>query len=58
MILVSGFNVYPNEIEEAATSHPKVVEAGAVGVPDPKSGEVPKLVVARDRSLTEAELRA
>lgn len=58
MILVSGFNVYPNEIEEAATSHPKVAEAGAIGVPDPKSGEVPKLVVvARDQSLTEAELR-
>ncbi|GAA1545828.1 long-chain-fatty-acid--CoA ligase FadD [Streptomyces albidochromogenes] len=58
LIIVSGFNVYPNEIEEAAVSHPKVAEAGAVGVPDAKSGEVPKLVVvARDASLTEAELR-
>jgi len=58
MILVSGFNVYPNEIEEVVVRHPKVLEAAAVGVPDEKSGEVPKLfVVKRDETLTEEELR-
>jgi long-chain acyl-CoA synthetase len=59
MILVSGFNVYPAEIEEVATNHPKVLEAAAIGVPDEKSGETPKLfVVKKDQSLTEAELKA
>jgi long-chain acyl-CoA synthetase len=59
MILVSGFNVYPAEIEEVITNHPKVLEAAAIGVPDDKSGEVPKLfVVKKDPSLTEAELKA
>jgi len=58
MILVSGFNVYPAEIEEVITNHPKVLEAAAIGVPDDKSGEVPKLfVVKKDPSLTEAELK-
>ena len=58
MILVSGFNVYPAEIEEVATNHPKVLEAAAIGVPDDKSGETPKLfVVKKDPSLTEAELK-
>jgi long-chain acyl-CoA synthetase len=58
MILVSGFNVYPNEIEEVLSSHPKVLEVGAVGVEDEKSGEVVKVfVVKKDPSLTEAELR-
>jgi long-chain acyl-CoA synthetase len=58
MILVSGFNVYPNEIEEVVASHPKVLEAAAVGVPDAHSGEAVKLfVVKKDESLTEAELR-
>lgn len=53
MILVSGFNVYPNELEEVAASHPGVLEAAAIGVPDEKSGEVPKLyVVRRDPNLT------
>jgi long-chain acyl-CoA synthetase len=53
MILVSGFNVYPNELEEVVASHPGVLEAAAVGVPDEKSGEVPKLfVVRRDPDLT------
>ncbi len=57
MILVSGFNVYPNEIEDVVTRHPKVLEAAAIGVADEKSGEVPKLfVVKKDPSLTEAEL--
>ncbi|MCZ2101271.1 MAG: AMP-binding protein [Chitinophagales bacterium] len=57
MILVSGFNVYPNEIESVAVTHPKVLEAAAVGVPDPKSTEAVKLfVVKKDKSLTKDEL--
>ncbi|MGB7756648.1 MAG: long-chain-fatty-acid--CoA ligase FadD [Salinisphaera sp.] len=57
MILVSGFNVYPNEIEDVIASHPKVMEAACVGVEDEKSGEVVKVfVVKRDDSLTEDEL--
>lgn len=57
MILVSGFNVYPNEIEEVVAGHPKVLEAAAIGIPDAKSGEVVKLfVVKKDNSLSESEL--
>ena len=57
MILVSGFNVYPNEIEDVLVMHPKVLEAAAIAVKDNKSGEVPKVfVVKKDTSLTEAEL--
>jgi long-chain acyl-CoA synthetase len=53
MILVSGFNVYPNEIEGVVVKMPGVLEAAAVGVPDEKSGEVVKLyVVRRDESVT------
>jgi long-chain acyl-CoA synthetase len=52
MILVSGFNVYPNEIEGVVAMHPGVLECAAVGVPDPKSGEAVKLfVVRKDESL-------
>ncbi|MDO4223350.1 MAG: AMP-binding protein [Acinetobacter sp.] len=59
MILVSGFNVYPNEIEEVITKHPKVLEAAAIGVPDEKSGEVPKVfIVKKDDSLTTEEVLA
>lgn len=59
MILVSGFNVYPNELEEVAARHPGVLEAAAVGVPDEHSGEVPKLfVVRKDPALTVEELAA
>jgi len=59
MILVSGFNVYPNELEEVAAQHPGVLEVAAIGVPDEKSGEVPKLfVVRKDPALTEADLLA
>ncbi|MGI4982572.1 MAG: long-chain-fatty-acid--CoA ligase [Janthinobacterium lividum] len=59
MILVSGFNVYPNEIEDVVASHPGVGEVAAVGVDDDKSGEAVKIfVVRRDPALTEAELRA
>jgi long-chain acyl-CoA synthetase len=54
MILVSGFNVYPNEVEEVVAQHPGVVEVAAIGVPDERCGEVVKLyVVRRDPGLTE-----
>lgn len=57
MILVSGFNVYPNEVEDVLAAHPKVLEVAAVGVPDEKSGEVVKVfIVKRDASLTEDEV--
>jgi long-chain acyl-CoA synthetase len=57
MILVSGFNVYPNEIEDVVVSHPKVLEVAAVGVPHDSSGEAVKVfVVRKDPSLTEKEL--
>ncbi|HMJ68100.1 MAG TPA: AMP-binding protein [Cyclobacteriaceae bacterium] len=59
MIKVSGFNVFPNEIENVLASHPKVLEVAAIGVPDAKSGEVIKVfIVKRDQSLTEEELLA
>jgi long-chain acyl-CoA synthetase len=59
MIIVSGFNVYPNEIEDVVMTHPGVLEVGAVGVPDAKSGEAVKIVVVRkDPTLTEADLIA
>ena len=59
MILVSGFNVYPNEIEDVVAAHPKVLEVAAIGEPDEKSGEVVKIcVVKKDPSLTEDELKA
>lgn len=59
MILVSGFNVYPNEIEEVAAEHPGVVEAAAIGIANEHSGEVVKLfVVRRDPELTEETLKA
>ncbi len=58
MILVSGFNVYPNEIEDVVVHHPGVLEVAAIGVPDEHSGEVVKLfVVKKDPSLTEADLK-
>lgn len=57
MINVSGFNVYPNEIEDVLVSHPKVLEAAAVGMADDKSGEVVKVyIVKKDKSLTEKEI--
>jgi long-chain acyl-CoA synthetase len=59
MIKVSGFNVYPNEIENVVASHPKVLEVAAIGIPDPKSGEVIKaFIVKKDQSLSEEEVRA
>ena len=57
MILVSGFNVYPNEIEGVVAAHPGVLECAAIGVPDAKSGEMVKLyVVRKDPSLAAADL--
>lgn len=57
MILVSGFNVYPNEIEDVVVQHPKVLECAAIGLPDERSGEVVKIfVVKKDESLTQDEL--
>ena len=59
MILVSGFNVYPNEVEQVVNMHPGVLECAAVGVPDSKSGEAVKLfVVRKDATLTEEQLKA
>jgi long-chain acyl-CoA synthetase len=58
MILVSGFNVYPNEIEDVVALIPGVLECAAVGVPDEKTGEAVKLVIVKkDPSLTEAQVR-
>ena len=57
MILVSGFNVYPNELEEVAAAHPGVLEAAAIGVPDAATGEAVKLfIVRRDPALTSEAL--
>jgi long-chain acyl-CoA synthetase len=59
MILVSGFNVYPNEIEDFVATNKKVLEVAAIGVEDEKSGEVVKIfVVKKDNSLNEKELKA
>ncbi|YCH29019.1 long-chain-fatty-acid--CoA ligase FadD [Erwinia sp. PK3-005] len=59
MILVSGFNVYPNEIEDVVMQHPKVREAAAIGVPSDLSGEAVKIcIVKKDDSLTKDELIA
>jgi len=53
MIIVSGFNVYPNEIESVAVTHPNIIEAAAIGVPHPRSGEVVKLfIVSNDKNLS------
>jgi long-chain acyl-CoA synthetase len=57
MILVSGFNVYPNEIEQVVAMHPGVLECAVIGVPDEHSGEVPKVfVVKKDPQLTEQDI--
>jgi long-chain acyl-CoA synthetase len=59
MINVSGFNVYPNEIESVIASHPGVVEAGVVGIPDEQSGEIVKaVVVKKSPDLTEDDIIA
>ncbi|NYS36092.1 acyl-CoA synthetase, partial [Streptococcus danieliae] len=59
MILVSGFNVYPNEVEAVIAAHPGVLECACVGVPDEHSGEAVKVfVVRKDPNLTQAVLAA
>jgi long-chain acyl-CoA synthetase len=59
MILVSGFNVFPNEIEDVIAMLPKVMEVAVIGIPDPKSNEAVKVfIVKADPSLTEEEIRA
>ena len=58
MVLVSGFNVYPNEVEDVIAMHPGVLECAVIGVPDAASGEAVKaFVVKRDQALTEDELK-
>ncbi len=59
MILVSGFKVYPNEIESVVATHPGVLECGVVGVPDDKTGEAVKVVIVKkDPSLTKEAVLA
>ncbi|MCS4284263.1 long-chain acyl-CoA synthetase [Pseudomonas sp. BIGb0278] len=59
MIIVSGFNVYPNEIEDVVMAHPQVANCAAIGVPDERSGEAVKLfVVAREGGVSVEELKA
>ncbi|OIP99755.1 MAG: long-chain-fatty-acid--CoA ligase [Zetaproteobacteria bacterium CG2_30_46_52] len=59
MILISGFNVYPNEIESVLAAHPKILEAGVIGVSDTHMGEAVKAIIVKDDpSLTEEEVRA
>ncbi|NRA24790.1 MAG: long-chain fatty acid--CoA ligase, partial [Oleispira sp.] len=58
LILVSGFNVYPNEIEDVVAGHPGVENCAVIGVPDDKTGEAVKLyVVASDQNLTAEEIK-
>lgn len=56
MIIVSGFNVYPNEIEDVISTHPSVVEAAAIGVPDEKSGEAVKVFVVLNADISDEQL--
>jgi long-chain acyl-CoA synthetase len=59
MILVSGFNVYPNEVEDVLSAMPGVLECAAIGVPDDKAGEAVKVVIVKkDPTLTESEVKA
>jgi len=59
MILVSGFNVYPNEVEDVIATHPGVLEVAAIGIPNEHSGEVVKVVIVKkDPSLTEDDVIA
>jgi long-chain acyl-CoA synthetase len=59
MILVSGFNVYPNEVEAVIAMHPGVLEVGCIGIPDEHSGEAVKVVIVKkDPALTEADIKA
>ncbi|MBU0656875.1 MAG: AMP-binding protein [Gammaproteobacteria bacterium] len=59
MVLVSGFNVYPNEVEDVLAAHPKILEAGVIGVPDEHSGEIVKaFIVRKENNLSVDEVRA
>lgn len=58
MILVSGFNVYPNEVEDVLASHPAVLEVAAIGIPDVHSGEVVKIFVVKKSDVTQEDLIA
>jgi long-chain acyl-CoA synthetase len=59
MVLVSGFNVYPNEVEEVLVSHPGVLEAAVIGIPDAHSGEaVAAYIVKKDPNVTVEDIRA
>jgi len=59
MILVSGFNVYPNEVEDVLAMMPEVLEVAAIGVPDERTGELVKVVIVKkDQSLTEEKVKA
>lgn len=59
MILVSGFNVYPNEVEDVIAMHPGILEAAVIGVPDERSGEIVKaFAVKKDENVTAAQLIA
>ena len=59
MIIVSGFNVYPNEVEDEIVTHPDIVEAAAIGIPDPKTSESVKIfVVSNNENLTAADVKA
>ncbi len=58
MVIVSGFKVFPNEVEDVTMRHPGVLEAAVIGIPDERTGEAVKLfVVKRDPALTDAQLR-
>ena len=58
MVIVSGFKVFPSEVEDIAMQHPDVIEAAVIGVPDERTGQAVKLfVVKRDPALTEADLK-
>lgn len=58
MIIVSGFNVYPNEVEDEIVAHPDIIEAAAIGIPDPKSSEAVKVfVVASNENLTASDVK-
>jgi long-chain acyl-CoA synthetase len=58
LIIVSGFNVYPNEIEDVVMAHPKVANCAVIGVPDERSGEAVKLFVVARAGVSLEELKA
>ena len=59
MIIVSGFNVYPNEVEDEIVTHPDILEAAAIGIPDDKTSETVKVfVVSTNENLTAADVKA